>query len=193
MSRYRFEMGFPILRLLRKYLWSTSLLLTFPFSFALPAATAQSKVPTQRVVLRNPTLGEINSQPGNVAGYAYGSIQAAINVPSTGSVFIYLPCGTYVENIVIATSDIRIVGAERGCVQLEPADPSLPVVSIDATNSGQIGIGYDEISDLTITCPSGSTCNDGLKSRAVPTSINRMTGINSLASEYTAHFKMALT
>jgi hypothetical protein len=137
-----------------------------PMLFLAPGyitAQTQSQQPTPRVVLRNPSQGQINSQPGNVAGHAYGSIQAAINVVSTGLVYVYLPCGTYVENIVITTSDVRIAGAERGCVQIEPADPTLPAVSIDATSSGQTGIGYDELSDLTITCPTGSTCADGLE------------------------------
>jgi hypothetical protein len=145
------------------HFWSTALVLALFLSPGFIVAQSQSQQPSQRVVLRNPTQGQINSQPGNVAGHAYGSIQAAVNDVSTGAVFIYLPCGTYVENIVITTSDVRIAGAERGCVQIEPADPTLPAVSIDATNAGQIGLGYDEVSDLTITCPTGSTCADGLK------------------------------
>jgi len=76
---------------------------------------------------------------------------------------VYLPCGTYSANLVIAQSGIRIIGVARDCVQLIPADPSLPVVTIDATNTGGIGIGYDEVSELTITCPSGEVCSDGLK------------------------------
>jgi hypothetical protein len=144
------------------HFWSAILVSALFLPSGSITAQTRSQQPTQRVVLRNPSQGQINSQPGNVAGHAYGSIQAAINVPSTGVVFIYLPCGTYVENVVIASSDVRIVGAERGCVQIEPADPTRPTVSIDATNSGQLGIGYDELSDLTLTCPTGSTCADGL-------------------------------
>jgi hypothetical protein len=162
-SDFRFKSRYSISRLFRLNSRSASLAFALIVLFGLFPATAQCQQPTQRVVLRNPTVGQINAQPGNVAGHAYGSIQDAINVPSSGAVYIYLPCGTYVENVVIATSDVRIEGAERGCVQLEPADPTLPVVSIDSTNAGQIGIGYDEVSDLTITCPSGSTCADGLK------------------------------
>lgn len=113
-----------------------------------------------QIILGNPSRGQINTQPLNAAGYAYGTIQGAINA---GMHYIYLPCGTYVENVVIATSDIRIEGAELGCVQLQPANPALPVISIDATNAGQTGIGFDEVSNLTITCPSGETCDDGLK------------------------------
>ena len=159
----RFKFGSSITVSFPLHFWSVTLVLALFLSSGSITAQTRSEQPTQRVVLRDPTLGQINSQPGNVAGHAYGSIQEAINVPSTGLVFIYLPCGTYVENVVIATSDVRIVGAERGCVQLEPADPTLPAVSIDATNAGQIGLGYDEVSDLTITCPAGSTCADGLK------------------------------
>ena len=102
------------------------------------------------------------SGPRKTAGRAEGVSTPAVNL-LTQAPFVYLPCGTYPVNLVITKSDIRIEGAERGCVQLVPANPALPVVTIDSTNSGQTGIGYDEVSDLTITCPAGMTCSDGLK------------------------------
>src|SRR5580704_8434443 len=79
------------------HFWSAILVSALFLPSGYITAQTRSQQPTQRVVLRNPSQGQINSQPGNVAGHAYGSIQAAINVPSTGVVFIYLPCGTYVE------------------------------------------------------------------------------------------------
>jgi len=99
-------------------------------------------------------------QPRNAAGYEYGSIQGAVNA---GTAYIYLPCGTYVENVVIPVSNVRIEGADIGCVELEPANPALPVITIDATNSGQDGIGDDEVSDLMFVCPLHTVCGDGLK------------------------------
>jgi hypothetical protein len=110
--------------------------------------------------LGNPSREQINVQPRNAAGFAYGSIQSAINA---GTSYIYLPCGTYVENVVIPASGVRIEGAELECVQLEPANPALPVISIDSTNAGPLGLYYDEVSNLSILCPQGETCGDGLK------------------------------
>ena len=37
------------------------------------------------------------------------------------------------------------------------------MITIDSTNAGVLGIGYDEVSDLTIICPKGKVCGDGLK------------------------------
>ncbi len=127
-----------------------------------------AKLPGQNVaspkagtVLRNPTAAQIKAPPSIItARNAYGTIQAAINSVPGGPVEVFLTCGTYLENIVITTSDVRIHGAERGCVKLQPADPTLPVINIDSTNTG--GINFDEVSDLTITCPFAS-CADGLK------------------------------
>lgn len=113
-------------------------------------------------ILKNPTPAQIKAPPSIMtARNAYGSIQAAISSIPSGPVDVYLTCGTYVENIVITTSDVRIHGAERGCVILQPANPALPVITIDATNTN--GIDFDEVSDLTISCPSGTSCSDGLK------------------------------
>jgi hypothetical protein len=113
------------------------------------------------VVLVNPTPAQERSLPPLTARNAYGSIQAALSAQPIGPTLVYLSCGTYSENIVISTPDVKIAGEERGCVQLQPADPSLPVVSIDATNTS--GIDFDEVSDLTISCPTGLSCSDGLK------------------------------
>ena len=127
-------------------------------------AKAQSvKLPGTGTVLRNPTPEQKQSKPSiMMARNAYGSVQAAIN-SQPGPVQIYLTCGIYTENIVITTSDVRLLGEERACVQIQPADPTLPVVTIDATNSGTGGIHFDEVSDLSIICPTGVTCADGLK------------------------------
>jgi hypothetical protein len=127
---------------------------------------AQSLKPSSEpaTVLRNPTPDQKILRPTILmARNANGSIQAAINSQPVGPVQIYLTCGTYTENIVITTSDVRILGEERGCVQIRPANPALPVITIDATNSGTGGMHADEVSDLTISCPTGTNCSDGLK------------------------------
>jgi hypothetical protein len=103
-----------------------------------------------------------NSQKPRILNLARtSSIQAAINSQPVGPLLIDLPCGVYTENIVISTSDVRIVGDERGCVQIEPANPALPVIDINSTNT--TGIGFDEVSNLTIVCPTGENCSDGLR------------------------------
>lgn len=113
-------------------------------------------------ILKDPTPAQIKSPPSIItARNAYGTIQAAINSITSGDVEIFLSCGTYVENIVITTSDVKVHGQERGCVVLQPADPTLPVITIDSTNTN--GIAFDEVSDLTISCPFSASCADGLK------------------------------
>jgi hypothetical protein len=115
-------------------------------------------------VLKNSNPTQEKMRPGILmAKNAFGTVQAAINSQPSGPAQIYLSCGVYTENIVITTSDVRILGEERGCVQIQPADPTLPVITIDATNSGSSGIHFDEVSDLTIFCPAGMVCSDGLK------------------------------
>jgi hypothetical protein len=125
----------------------------------------QNRKPAESgTILVNPTPQQKRDRPGILmTRNGFGSIKAAVNSISTGPAEIYLTCGTYVENIVITTSEIKIVGEERACVQIEPADPTLPVISIDATGTGIPGMHADEVSDLTILCPTGTTCNDGLK------------------------------
>ncbi len=113
------------------------------------------------VVLKNPSPAEKRITPNLAEPNAYGSIQAAIDSQPVGPVLIDLPCGVYKENIVISTSDVRIVGDERGCVQIEPANPALPVIDINSTNTS--GIAFNEVSNLTILCPAGEACSDGLR------------------------------
>ena len=125
--------------------------------------SAQTVVPPKAgTVLRNPTSAQIKLKPGiMMARNAYGSIQRAISSAPPGPLQIFLSCGVYSENLVITSSDIRILGEERGCVQIQPADPTLPVITIDSTNTG--GIDFDEVSDLSIVCSAEAICSDGLK------------------------------
>jgi hypothetical protein len=131
------------------------------FSFA---ANSQSQGPSSTgVVLANPTPQQLRLKPSVVtARNAYGSIQAAINA-HPGPVQIYLSCGVYTDNVVISTSDVRLLGEEKACVQIYPADPTKPVITIDATNTGATGMQFDEVSDLSIMCPMSGSCGDGLK------------------------------
>ncbi len=127
-----------------------------------PVSQRPAKSSKSGTVLLNPSLAQIKSKPSIMTvRNAYGSIQAAITYAQGGPALIYLTCGLYTENIVISTSDVRILGEERGCVQIQPADPTLPAISIDATNTASMA--YDEVSDLSIICPTGTTCSDGLK------------------------------
>lgn len=96
-----------------------------------------------------------------MARNAYGTVQRAIASAPPGPFQIYLTCGVYSENLVITSSEIRVIGEERGCVQIQPADPSKPVITIDSTNTD--GLDFDEVSDVTLICPAGVTCSDGLK------------------------------
>lgn len=128
------------------------------------AGKAQSKGASgSGVVLTNPTPRQVHLKPDLVSTHnAFGTIQAAIS-SGPGPVQIYLSCGVYTDNVVITTSDVRLIGEEVACVQIQPADPTKPVITIDATNSGTGGIHFDEVSDLSIRCPTGTTCSDGLK------------------------------
>jgi hypothetical protein len=146
-----------------RFVWITLLLtpvLLMP-GFATPQTVRSS---SRGTVLLNPTPAQKQSKPSIItASNAFGSIQALINA-QPGPAQIYLSCGVYTENIVITTNDVRILGEERACVQIQPADPTQPVITIDATNSGVGGgIHADEVSDLSIICPTGETCSDGLR------------------------------
>jgi hypothetical protein len=136
-----------------------------PLFLFVAAAGAQTVSPNQTpTVLKNPTLEQKKSKPTILMVHnGFGTIQAAINSAPVGPVEVYLTCGVYTENVVISSSDVRIHGEERGCVQIQPANPTLPVINIDATNNGTAGMAYDEVSDLSIICPSGASCGDGLK------------------------------
>lgn len=115
------------------------------------------------VILANPTTRQLRVRPDlATTRNAFGTIQTAI-ASQPGPTQIYLSCGVYTDNIVITTSDVRLIGEERGCVQIQPADPTKPVITIDSTISGTSGIRFDEVSNLTILCPLNLLCSDGLK------------------------------
>lgn len=136
-----------------------------PLLLLTAAAGAQTVSPNKTpTVLKNPTPEQKQSKPTILMVHnGYGKIQAAIDSAPVGPVEVYLTCGVYTENVVISSSDVRILGEERGCVQIQPANPALPVISIDATNTGTTGLVFEEVSDLSIICPSGGSCGDGLK------------------------------
>jgi hypothetical protein len=127
-----------------------------------PKAMPQSASSATKLSQQESGTGKTASRPRAVTPRVLGVTGTPADL-SNLTPLVYLPCGTYSVNLVITQSNIRILGVERGCVQLVPANPALPVVTIDATNSGSTGIGYDEVSDLTIACPAGMTCSDGLK------------------------------
>src|ERR1700687_3249832 len=92
---------------------------------AVTAITTPSQPRNIGTVLISPSVDQKKSKPAILmARNGYGSLQAAIN-SQNGPYQIYLSCGTYTENIVVSRSDVRILGEERGCVQIEPADPTL--------------------------------------------------------------------
>src|SRR3954471_15671266 len=81
----------------------------FLFSTALLAQTPESS--KSGTVLRSPSFGQKISKPSiMMARNAYGSIQRAISSAPPGPSQIYLSCGVYSENIVITSSEIRILG-----------------------------------------------------------------------------------
>src|SRR5579871_5885165 len=139
-------------------LWAIAVIELSSVSFAQSMGASRNGT-----ALANPTQRQIRLTPDLVSTRnAYGTIQAAINSVS-GPTLIYLSCGVYSDNVVITTSEVKLAGEERACVQIQPADPTRPAITIDATNSGTGGIHADEVCDLSIICPSGTTCSDGLK------------------------------
>jgi hypothetical protein len=93
----------------------------------------------------------------------YESITAALAALAGGPGDIYVKCGTYSENPVISASFERIRGQGVNCVFVQPAKLSNPVFTFQTTSNGGPGISYDEISDMTIRCPAGSSCaSDGI-------------------------------
>jgi hypothetical protein len=93
----------------------------------------------------------------------YASITAALAALAGGPGDIYVKCGTYTENPVISASFERIRGQGVNCVFVQPAKLGSPVFTLQTTSNGRPGISYDEISDMTILCPAGSSCtSDGI-------------------------------
>jgi len=132
-------------------------------SFPVLTNSQSRKASTGGMILANPSPRQLRVKPDlATTRNAYGTIQTAIAF-QPGPVQINLACGIYTDNIVITTSDVKLIGEERGCVQIQPADPTKPVITIDATNTGGSGLHFDEVSDLSIICPMNTTCSDGLK------------------------------
>jgi hypothetical protein len=93
---------------------------------------------------------------GSGAGQ-YTTIRAAIAaLPSTGGQ-VFINCGTYSDNLTLATSNIKLQGAGIDCVTIHPANAAAPVVAFHQTSTAPMQ--YDELSDLTISCPSSCTAD----------------------------------
>lgn len=94
----------------------------------------------------------------------HAAVAAAIAASTTGNVFggwtAFVPCGNYSDNIDI-TVGMRLVGENMSCVSITPANPALPVITIDA--SSVAAILYVSLENLTLTCPPTTTCNDGIQ------------------------------
>ncbi|MGB6780830.1 MAG: hypothetical protein WBE36_02145 [Terracidiphilus sp.] len=63
---------------------------------------------------------------------------------------MWIPCGTYVGNITITSSNLWLHGAGWQCVNLEPKVEGDMVV-LDATQAGPNGINFDRIDNLMLT------------------------------------------
>jgi hypothetical protein len=146
------------------------------FLLLLFAALSGARTPR---IEKNPTGQQPAATSGlNVPGYqnsegtlyvdetgtrGYASITAALAALAGGPGDIYVKCGTYTENPVIRASFERIRGQGVNCVFVQPATLSSPVFTLQTTSNGGPGISYDEISDMTIRCPAGSSCtSDGI-------------------------------
>lgn len=80
----------------------------------------------------------------------YPSIQAAIDAIAASGGEVWIPCGTYVGNITITTSNLWLHGAGWQCVNLVPGTDGDMVV-LDATNAGANGINFDRIDGLMLS------------------------------------------
>ena len=126
--------------------------------------------------------------PGGIV-YANPSMSAPITaamglLPASGGE-VFLPCGTYVDNVTIARSSIKLVGASMGCVVIQPSILSQSVITIDASGGTVI---YDDLSDFTLSCPSsclssalyitGTNINDYHRFQRIQVNPNFQIGIN---------------
>lgn len=98
---------------------------------------------------------------GVMNGAAQSNLQAAVNA-AAGAYEVYLPCGTYFVNLIISNSDTTIRGGGRDCTVLKPALDGSPVIAIDATSKGSIGINHVTVSDLSIHNQPGFAGADGI-------------------------------
>jgi hypothetical protein len=98
---------------------------------------------------------------GVMNGAAQTNLQAAVNA-AAGAYEIYLPCGTYFLNLTISNSDTTIRGGGRDCTVLKPAVDGSPVIAINATSKGLIGINHVTVSDLSIDNQPGFVKADGI-------------------------------
>ena len=108
-----------------------------------------------------PSLAAVSSQsaPGGqgasradsvINAAQYPSIQAAIDAIASSGGEVWIPCGTYVGNITITTSNLWLHGAGWQCVNLLPSADGDMVV-LDATNAGANGINFDRIDGLMLS------------------------------------------
>ncbi|HLH08232.1 MAG TPA: hypothetical protein VKW78_13415 [Terriglobales bacterium] len=81
------------------------------------------------------------------------SITNAIADAGKEPVIVFVPCGTYYDNISITRSNVSIIGGGRDCTNVAPRSDKLPVIAIDATSSGVTGINHVNISDLSLHNP----------------------------------------
>lgn len=95
-----------------------------------------------------------------VAGSScYPTIQSAVNAISAGTTgVVYMPPGTYTENIVISQSNITLQGAGIQATTLNPSGNTC-AVTYSAGSSGS-GINYNHMYDLSIA--NTSSTSDGV-------------------------------
>lgn len=106
----------------------------------------------------------------------FASISAAISDLPAGGGWVMVPAGTYLDNIVITTSNIKISGYGRGTTIIKPSNIALPVLTIDATNVANID-GF-EIEDLSILPVAATACDAGVQ-------IKGKTNVNQISDHYT--------
>jgi hypothetical protein len=87
-----------------------------------------------------------------------GTISAAMASAPSGGVMLQLQCGTYIDNITIATNNVLIQGAGANCTNLQPAT-NAAMLTITAAGGA---IQYAQVRDLTMTNVGGFTGADGI-------------------------------
>jgi hypothetical protein len=128
-----------------------------------PSAAGASGTQTINGPIGAPSINTIlYASPGT------STVSPLIAANPSGNVEIVLPCGTYLDNLVVTGSNIIFQGGGVNCVYLQPRI-NVAVLSINASSSNTIQ--YIQMRDMTLQNQGGFT-SDGIDITGPPNQIN---------------------
>lgn len=98
-----------------------------------------------------------------------GTISKILTNNPLGGVTIRLQCGTYIDNLNIASSNNRIVGENYQCVNIIPLVSATPLIQFNASTLSASGMNFNELSDVSLSCTTAVACGDAIKVLGITT------------------------